>query len=68
MLLLGGLWLGLVSTISEQRSGRTGVSNGIKPGLPGSLDICQMLLLHNQATRTESVIIGPSHTTRFAHV
>lgn len=27
-----------------------------------------MLLLHNQPTSTESVIIGSGHTTRFAHV
>lgn len=33
-------------------------SYAMKPGLPGSLDICQMLLLHNRATSTEPVIMG----------
>lgn len=50
------------------RVSRNRESYGIKRGLPGSLDICQMLLLHNQATSADSVIIGRSYTSRFAHV
>lgn len=62
------LLLGWLTPVLKGAQRRNKDSYDIKPGLPGSPDICQMLLLHNQATSTESAIIGSGHTTRFAHV